>query len=43
MKRRLKFKKIRKLLRSKTLQPFISIENGGLRLHDVRVAQLAAA
>ncbi|MGH7449803.1 MAG: hypothetical protein ACRENG_00505 [bacterium] len=36
-------KKIRALLQNKALQPFLSLENGNLRLLDVRVAELAAA
>jgi hypothetical protein len=36
-------KKVRALLKSKQLQPFLSLENGNLHLHDVRIAQLAAA
>ena len=35
--------KVRRLLQSKNIQPFLSLENGDIRLHDVRVAQLAAA
>jgi hypothetical protein len=36
-------KKVRALLTNKALQPFLSLENGNIRLHDVRVAELAAA
>lgn len=36
-------KKVRAFLKSKALQPFLSLENGNLRLHDIRVAELAAA
>lgn len=36
-------KKVRALLKAKSLQPFLSLENGNLRLRDVRIAQLAAA
>ncbi|NUO81020.1 hypothetical protein HUU05_13150 [candidate division KSB1 bacterium] len=35
--------KVRKLLQGERLQPFLSLENDGLRLHDVRVTQLASA
>jgi hypothetical protein len=35
--------KVLALLKNKALQPFLSLENGNLRLHDVRVAELAAA
>jgi hypothetical protein len=34
--------KVRNLLQCKNLQPFLSLENGDVRLHDVRVKQLAA-
>jgi hypothetical protein len=36
-------KKVRALLKNQALQPFLSLENGKFRLHDVRVAELAAA
>jgi hypothetical protein len=33
--------KVRALLQQEKLRPFLSLENGGVRLHDVRVGQLA--
>lgn len=36
-------KKVRALLKNKALQPFLALANGGIRLHDIRVAELAAA
>jgi hypothetical protein len=36
-------KRVHALLKNKALQPFLSLENDNLRLHDVRVAELAAA
>ncbi len=35
--------RVRELLRTQILQPFLALENDGLHLHDVRVTQLAVA